>query len=79
MKKILARLERMERPAFLALHLGLAAVALCSLAMLSYVCRTQSVFMCVTLSESLPALPLSLALVFGGSFALDALLKERGE
>ena len=79
MKHILNRFETMERAAFFSLKAGLVAVAGGSAAFLAYVCRAQSLTECMMLEKSLPALFLSVLIVFGGGFALDGVLKEQKE
>ena len=77
LKSLEKRYHEMEKAAGIALHIGLLTVALASAALLWMVYKAESAARLRELHEALPALVVSLPIVFGGAVALDWVLKGK--
>lgn len=71
------RFESLDKAAYIAMRAGLAVVGIGSVALLSYVCRTESLLELMRLEESVPALTASVVIVILGGLAIDSVIRER--
>lgn len=77
MKYIFKKINTLHPIARFALSAGLVTILFFCFVLLSYVCRTDSLLFCLELVECIPALAVSVPIVFGGTIALDAVLKGK--
>ncbi len=77
MKYIFEKINALHPIARFTLSAGLVTVLMFCFVLLSYVCRADSLLFCLELVECIPALAVSVPIVFGGAVAIDAVLKGK--
>lgn len=77
MRRFLKKFERMEKPAYFSLKLGMFAVNVVSIILFSYILKADSFSEYYMLGKTIPSVVMSVFIVIGGAFALDVLIKEK--
>lgn len=77
MKKILSKFEKMEKWAYISLNIGLFIVVTASIILLAYIIKADCFKEYNMLKNTIPSVVMSVFVVLGGGFALDAVIKEK--